>query len=206
MKQGVNLKLVLLRSAGIALVAAVAWYLMIRPMRVEVARLRSAIAQQEETIRAEKELALVVADQDEQRLRNREKALRKLIAASSKSTRWYDAIGALADSSRVKVMRLDPTRSARQRDADRGGGFTSEGYRIDVQGDYRAIMSFLDGVEHELGLSKVLGFHMTPYNDPAGGGFTGMLVASIETVHYTMLPEAAGESPVRQAGVTEGGS
>jgi hypothetical protein len=120
-------------------------------------------------------------------------------AASGDASRLYDAFRALAAKSSVRIERVEPSSASRTSVPKPKPGNASEvfGYTIEITGTYAAVAGFMDDCEQDLGVTKIISFHMSP-NTNAGIATSAdpVITAIIETSHLRCsIPSATGEAP-----------
>lgn len=201
--QGTNR--VIAQSLALALAAAGAWALVVRPMSERLSTIRAeTVAVREESERNRESLAsdAVPPEQMVEIISRHTQRLQALCDLSADTSLVYDSIGRLADASGVRVERMEPRRvnvslggaaasQAKPRDKASKSAKASKatsppdvrafGFTIDGTGEYRAVAEFVDALERELGMSKVQSFRILPVRTIDGSERVRVV---LETAHY----------------------
>ena len=123
-------------------------------------------------------------------------------AASGDASKLYEAFRTLAAKCAVRIERVEPSVTTRPAHATGPNNATSEvfGYSIEVSGTYLAVAQFMDACERDLGVTKVVSFHMSASNAPGigpGSPTDPVIVAIIETSHLKLTIPSPRPAPVK---------
>jgi hypothetical protein len=133
-------------------------------------------------------------------LRKRATEIDRLSGRCSDASALYDVITSLAQSSGVRMERLQPRQVPRTADPRRVSGAQSAealGYAIDATGSYEAVVRFVRAIQHEGLTTAIASIRLTPVPGDASGR---TVTASIETLHFHLTRPVASSA---QAGVPE---
>jgi type II secretory pathway component PulM len=195
----------LLFALGLSVAASAGWYLGLRPLEqklhdshAQLEALTAQLAAFDQLVADEPPIDSVIDD-----LVVRARRANRAAAVTANPTRLYDAVHELAKASNVKLARVEPagTRSrAAAFDKNVFKGAESFGYNIEVSGGYENICSFIDACERDLGISKVVSFHISPQTAPTTPGVEPTLTAIVETTHLKIaISGIADDAPERTA-------
>lgn len=144
-----------------------AWYLGVRPMeqkfkdtKAELSTLRTQLALYDEIVEAEAPLEIVIDG-----LSAKGRRTNQATALSGNATRLYDAVHDLASKHSVKLARIEPSTARNNQQPISGKGLKGSevfGYSIEISGTYESVCRFIDACEQNLGVSKVVSFHVSP--------------------------------------------
>ena len=174
-------------------VVAGAWHLGVRSLHRGLAEARAGnmSAHQEIAAHASRFGSDASSPDDSiNRLEKRESAMFARSTLSADAAKIYEALGAIATARSVRIDRIEPARGP-VRDAhlrtNAPGGATCEavGYAIEATGEYADLASFIDAVQTELGITKILSIRIGP---ASAGSSRTMLSASIDTAHFRLVP------------------
>lgn len=180
---------VLAWSVITATCAAGGWLLWVGPMRADLARARASLRE----LRAE--LSSADAGDEPQApgadgsapMAARIESIRTRSRAASDSGALHHAVMSLAAREGVRVTRVEPKASG----ARPGSGETEAGDSVSLsiaaEGEYGALVRFLDGLEREAGFCLVRAAHLQP---ASAKGLA--IVATIETSHHDFASSMAG--------------
>ena len=197
---------------GIVLGAAACagWHLGVRPVEqkfnesaAELRALNTQLDQFDRMLASEPPLDRVI-----EALSTKGRRTNRASFLTSDATRLYDAVHDLAKVNNVKLSRVEPSavRSPKAGTDKAIKGAELFGYNIEISGTYESICKFIDSCEQDLGVSKVVSFHIAVQtNAPAGGNSTEpMLTAIVETSHLKLvIPSVGTDAPAHTANATE---
>ncbi len=207
MKSASRSKVVIAQSLALALAAAGAWALVVRPFD---ARLKAASAElssvrlESQRIRESLEAESTSARVTVESVVAHTQTIQQLCDLSSDSATIYDRIGRLAEDRAVRIERMEPKRvvipssaagnqraskqGASKKGASKGDPQARQipsvvgfGFSIDATGSYGSLASLIDAIEHELGMSKVIAIRLSPTRSDDGAA---RIRAIIDTAHY----------------------
>ena len=173
--------------------ACASWHFGIRPLQrgLAEAKAETAAAAREIDAHEAKYGKDASAPQDDLRaLTSRETALKTRGEMSADAAKIYEALGTIATNRNVRIERIEPARGPVRdvRSAGKGAdGASCEaiGYSIEAVGEYGDLVSFVDAVQTDLGITKVLSVRFGP--GPAGSKSRTLLSASIESAHFKLV-------------------
>lgn len=202
MKRASRSKVVIAQSLALALAAAGGWALVVRPFNARLASARGeleAVRLESKSIRAALERESTPARVSIESVVNHTQTLQELCDRSGDSASIYDLIGRIAQEHDVRIERMEPKRvtipalaggnqRAAKKDAAKGAPRSKEipsvvgfGFSIDASGSYGSLASLIDAIEHNLGMSKVIGIRLMPTRAADG---SPRVRAIIDTAHY----------------------
>lgn len=202
MKGSSRSKLVVAQSIALALAAAGAWAIVVRPLNARLGAARAELAsvrRESETVRAAIERESTPARVSIQSVVDHTQKVQELCDRSTDSARIYDHIGRLAQDYGVRIERMEPKRVAiptfaagNQRAARKAGkksdplqreipAVVGFGYSIDATGTFGSVASLIHAIEFELGMSKVIGIRLAPSRSADG---SARVRAIIDTAHF----------------------
>lgn len=202
MKRASRSKVVIAQSLALALAAAGAWALVVRPFNARLASARvelEAVRLESRSIRESLERESTPARVSIESVTDHTQSLQELCDRSGDSSRVYDLIGRIAKEHDVRIERMEPKRvnipalalgnqRAAKKDATKGAPKSKElpsvvgfGFSIDASGSYGSLASLIDAIEHDLGMSKVIGIRLAPVRAADG---SPRVRAIIDTAHY----------------------
>lgn len=199
-------------ALAVALACAGAWTLAIRPLHARLEGARADLAsstRQVEDLRRRLGSNGVNFHQAIHTISEHTSLIEQRCARSGDPSQVYDALGELARSHGVRVERIEPRKvpssaipaapkSARVKNSDeaRGPSVDAFGYEIEATGSYADVARFVNAIERDAGMSKILAFTMSPIRDARG---TPIVRASVQTAHFrlsgTFAPVALAKEP-----------
>lgn len=192
----------------LSIAIAAGWLLVARPLQSrvektsrEVRLAHAAAARMTEMLRADsispERATRVVAAHAE--------AIQELCDVSSDPSVLYEAIGELARTKGVGIDRMEPKKVKVPAPSSVAGRATKSekkptgapsiagvGYSIEVSGSYGSIAAFVDAIERNMGMTKVVTVRLSPGQDPTK---PDAVRGVVETAHYRLskpLASAAG--------------
>lgn len=198
MKRASRSKVVIAQSLALALAAAGAWALVVRPFNARLESAQSeldAVRLESRSIREALELESTPARVSIESVTDHTLTLQELCDRSGDSSRIYDLVGRIAQEHDVRIERMEPKRvnipalsSSNLRAAKKGAPKGKElpsvvgyGFSIEASGSYGSLASLIDAIEHDLGMSKVMGIRLAPTRAADG---SPRVRAIIDTAHY----------------------
>ena len=187
--------------------ACAAWHMGVRPLeqrlndtRAELQALHTTLTTFDAQVASEPPLSGVI-----EALESRGRRTNRAVIISGDATRLYHTIHELAKANSVKLSRIEPSaaRSARTPGDKAVRGAEVYGYSIEVNGTYQSIARFLDAFEQNLGVSKIVQFHISTSiagqtsKDP-------ILTAIIDTTHLKIaVPDVGHDALPRSADASQ---
>jgi hypothetical protein len=185
----------------IAVVAAGAWLVGVRPLELKLAAKQAQLTDVQTQL-ATFEAGLVNEAPLEEAIDSltvQAQEINSWTASSGDASRLYDAFRALASRNSVRIERVEPSSSSRNPGSKPRAANATEifGYTIEITGTYPAVARFMDACEQELGVTKVVSFHMSASaNAGAVTSTDPQITATIETSHLKFsIPGVAAPTP-----------
>lgn len=182
-------KQTLMRSVVALGISVLAWQIIVRSQKQELAQARAAVADRHQQLEEFAQAPTIIKDIPTvtDALQRKSKELRARLAITSDTGKLYEAIGTLAARQQLRIERIDPLRSGGQSAGLAAKvGFEKSGYSLEVVGTFDGVARFLDQLQSGLGVSKVESVRIEP---AAVSGKDGTLVrATIETQHLRLPP------------------
>jgi hypothetical protein len=168
-----------------------AWYLGVRPLeqkfkdtKSELSALGTQLSEFDQIMDAEPPLEVVI-----EALSAKGRRTNQAAALSGNATRLYDAVHDLARTHSVKLARIEPSTARGNAQTPTGGkglkGAEVFGYSIEVNGTYESVCRFVDACEQNLGVSRVVSFHLSPQTVGANSK-DPVVTGIIETAHLKL--------------------
>jgi hypothetical protein len=191
--------------------ACAAWYFGVRPIEqrfndgaAELKGLNAQLAQFDQVVSSEPPLDGVI-----DALTTKGRRTNRATQVTASATHLYDTIRDLANSTNVKLARVEPsTARAVKAGGDKGlKGAEVFGQSIEVSGTYESVCKFIEACEHSLGVTKVASFHISVQSSGMPIATTSkdpILTAIIETTHLKMtIPKIGTDGPTRSVEANE---
>jgi hypothetical protein len=176
-------------ACGVTLLALGGWYAGLRGLHAD---LGSAYAE-----RSLQRVALSGApgtiddvDKTAATLESKIREARSLIAATPGPETIYDSIQRLARDAGVRLERLEPMSNTwKSEDPKKLGGHAVEslGFDAEITGDYDKVVTFVAGIENDLGMSKVAALRVVPL--PGREGDRTAVLAKVTSVHFVQVTD-----------------